>query len=296
MCGIGLLVGSYITYDVLPAIGVGYANSGFSQMSGTLRQIFYGIGLGLALGILIRRASAIGTLAVLGPGIYLITRALNQAAFNLSQSWEEIIRGALIGFVLGYAYEYVRRGKETESKPHAAKSKLVWVAIISFLAITISVIAWLSLSPPLTPYYWGFDQGPQGWGAPGKYMDISVPKIKDGYLTFASTGNDPQLTSHAALRIVALATPIITIRMRVTGGQGYEGQIFFITTLDPNWDETKSVVFTLDGDGTFGTYNILMSENPAWRDVITEIRVDPVNDPSGTNLQFAIDYISVHAP
>jgi len=84
--------------------------------------------------------------------------------------------------------------------------------------------------------------------------------------------------------------------MRIIQGQGTVGQIFFLTDQDSNWDESKSVVFILDQDGTFQTYNILMSETPAWRGTVTKIRLDPVNDPTTINIQFAIDYISVHAP
>jgi hypothetical protein len=84
--------------------------------------------------------------------------------------------------------------------------------------------------------------------------------------------------------------------MRLIQGQGTVGQIFFTTNQDNNWDETKSVIFTLRQDGIFRTYSILMSENPAWQGTITQIRFDPVNDPNKANIQFAIDYISVHAP
>jgi hypothetical protein len=168
--------------------------------------------------------------------------------------------------------------------------------MIGLLAFVLPVVISLSRPAPLTPYRWDFDSGPQGWGSPGKYADITVPKIKDGQLTFTSTGNDPQIVSRTALRIFASTTPVITIRMRVTQGQGPDGQIFFITNEDQNWDETKSVEFALEQDGTFRTYNVLMSESPAWQGVITEIRLDPANAPSKMNIQFAIDYISVHAP
>jgi len=111
MCGIGLFVGAYVAFDVLPAIGVQYANSEFSVKNITLYQPFLGLGLGLALGLLIRRMSAIAVLALLGAGMYLITRALNVEFFNFSSLWESSIRGMLIGLVLGYGYGYMRRAK-----------------------------------------------------------------------------------------------------------------------------------------------------------------------------------------
>ena len=113
ICGAGLLVGSYIAFSIFP-IGQ-YTSSTTLDRYNTLRQPFYGIGLGLALGLLSRRASAIGVLTVLFAGIYIMTRALNNELFNLSPSWENILRGALIGLVIGYGYGYMRRTKPQEN-------------------------------------------------------------------------------------------------------------------------------------------------------------------------------------
>jgi outer membrane protein assembly factor BamD (BamD/ComL family) len=296
ICGFGFLVGSYVAFDLHPAITGQYANSGFAARYAILRQIALGTGLGLAFGSFIRRISAIVVLALLGAGVFMVTSVLFSREFSDISSIPDAVRGALIGFVLGYGYAYMRTGNPLESKLLTARTKFVWPAIIGLLAIAIPFVIWLSRPAPLTPYRWNFDSGTQGWGSPGKYADVTVPKIKDGQLTFTSTGNDPYIFSHAALRIFASTTPVITIRMRVTQGQGPDAQIFFITNEDNNWDETKSVVFSLDQDGAFGTYNVLMSESPAWQGVITEIRLDPANAPRKTNIQFAIDYISVHAP
>ena len=296
ICGIGLLVGAYLALDVLPAIRGQYANSAFLDKNFTLRQLFLGIGVGLALGLLIRRTSAIGVLVVLGAGVFLIARALNAELFPVSSIWETAVRGSLIGLVMGYGYGYTRTPKPLEILQRPARTKWVWVGLFGLLAIAILGVIWRSTLPLFTPHLWDFDTSTQGWGSPGRYFDITVPKLKDGYLTFTSTGTDPQILSHAGLQIFASTTPIITIRMRVTQGQGPDGQIFFITNQDNNWDETKSVLFALDQDGAAGTYSVLMSESPAWQGVITEIRFDPANAPTGASIRFAIDYISVHAP
>ena len=295
ICGIGLLVGSFAALDVVPVLTGQYANSMFLERDITLRQPFLGIGLGLAFGLLIRRISAIGVLAILGVGIYMITRALNADVFDLPSIWEAVVRGGLIGLVLGYGFGYMRNAKPLDSKPPVAKAKLVWIAIIGFLAITIPVVIRLLSPPPFTSYRWDFDNSAEGWG---DYHDIAIgiPQAFNGSLRFKSTGDDPSFESPASLVIPASNTPVITVRMRIIQGQGTVGQIFFLTDQDSNWDESKSVVFILDQDGTFQTYNILMSENPAWRGTVTKIRLDPVNDPTTINIQFAIDYISVHAP
>jgi hypothetical protein len=295
ICGIGLLVGSFAALDVVPVLTGQYANSMFLERDITLRQPFLGIGLGLAFGLLIRRISAIGVLAILGVGIYMITRALNADVFDLPSIWEAVVRGGLIGLVLGYGFGYMRNAKPLDSKPPVAKAKLVWIAIIGFLAITIPVVIRLLSPPPFTSYRWDFDNSAEGWG---DYHDIAIgiPQAFNGSLRFKSTGDDPSFESPASLVIPASNTPVITVRMRIIQGQGTVGQIFFLTDQDSNWDESKSVVFILDQDGTFQTYNILMSETPAWRGTVTKIRLDPVNDPTTINIQFAIDYISVHAP
>jgi outer membrane protein assembly factor BamD (BamD/ComL family) len=291
--GIGLLVGSYVAYDILPLIKVEYANITLSDKYVTLQQLYLGIGLGLALGLLIRRSSASGVLAVLGAGIYMITRALNQDVLHLSDSWENLIRGALIGFVLGYGYGYLRKVKLGEIPPHPAKSKWVWVVMIGLLAIAVPVVIRLSSPPGLTSYRWNFTHSSEGWG---DYHDLATPAVGTGLLKIKSTGLDPSFESPSYLVISASETPVITLRMRIIQGQGTTGQIFFTTNRDSNWSEAKSVLFALDQGSIFHTYNILMAECPAWQGTITKIRLDPVGDPTKTNIQFEIDYVSVHAP
>jgi hypothetical protein len=290
--GIGLLVGSYVAFDILPLITVEYANSTLSDKYFTLRQPFLGMGLGLAFGILIRRASAIGVLAVLGAGIYMITLALNVEILNISPSWENIVRGALVGLVLGYGYGYLGNAKPLESKSRVTKTKLVWVAIIGLLALAVPIVIWLSSPPPITSYRWDFDNSTEGWGY---YNHLSVSQIRNGSLILKSTGLDPSFESPTPLVISASDTPVITVRMRIINGQGTIGQIFFLTDQDHRWGGDKVVAFLIEDDGVFHVYSILMSECPAWKDVIIKIRLDPVDNPAEANIQFVIDYISVHA-
>lgn len=147
ICGIGLLIGYSIRLVIVPAIvGQSYSVS-FPLRYNILSQISYGLGLGAGLGFLIRRASAIGVLAVLGAGIYMITRALNADVFDFPDIWKAVVRGALIGLVLGYGYGYTRKSKLLESKPgkeqqavihpNARKSILIGLMVLSGLAIVI---------------------------------------------------------------------------------------------------------------------------------------------------------------
>jgi tetratricopeptide (TPR) repeat protein len=142
-----------------------------------------------------------------------------------------------------------------------------------------------------TAYRWDFENGSDGWG---EYNHITSVRALDGYLTFKTTGIDPSFESPTPLEIVASQTPVITIRMRIIQGQSSEGQIYFVTNRDIYWGEAKKVTFLVEkDDGNFKTYDIAMTINSHWKDVITQFRVDPTNEPG---VEIAIDYISVHAP
>ena len=148
MCSLGLALGCFISLVIIPAVvGQSYSEI-FPLQNNILSQISYGIGLGLGLGFLIRRASAVGVLVVLGAGIYMITHSLNvEFINNISVFWGNIVRGALIGLVLGYGYGYMRKSKLLESQPgkeqkavmhtNARKSMMIGLVILSGLAIVI---------------------------------------------------------------------------------------------------------------------------------------------------------------
>ena len=109
VCGIGLLVGSFVGLVILPAMmGQSYVNT-FPEQYAVLRQICLGVGLGLAFGLFIRRASAIGVFIILGVGMYIFTVTLFSKEFFEISSIPDAVRGALIGLVLGYAYGYMRK-------------------------------------------------------------------------------------------------------------------------------------------------------------------------------------------
>jgi hypothetical protein len=145
----------------------------------------------------------------------------------------------------------------------------------------------------LTSFVWDFDSSTQDWGADLSHA-ISSPKSLDGSLIFKSTGFDPYISSPHPLKIDASATPVITIRMRRTQGQTSDWNIYFLTNKDKTGGEKKRVSFSIKNSSNFETYNILMSTNSGWKDIITEFRLDPPD--SAVDVQFEIDYISVHAP
>jgi outer membrane protein assembly factor BamD (BamD/ComL family) len=138
LCGIGLLVGSYVALVIVPKVtGPSYI---FPERYAILKQIFLGIGLGLAFGLSIRRALAIGVQAVLGAGIYMFTRG-NIELLGLLGVWGNIVRGALIGMVLGYGYGYMRKSKPQQNKSGPVIAKPNMIGIVGIVIIVIMIIS-----------------------------------------------------------------------------------------------------------------------------------------------------------
>jgi hypothetical protein len=84
----------------------------FPSLNLILRNIIYGIWFGIAFGLSTRRISDIAFLAILGSAIFTIT-AIYVANLNSPIMIESIVRGSLIGLVLGFGYAYITRGTET---------------------------------------------------------------------------------------------------------------------------------------------------------------------------------------
>jgi tetratricopeptide (TPR) repeat protein len=197
--------------------------------------------------------------------------------------------------------------KSPQSRPRIVNSKQV--GIIGSLVITLAIIilgsaqflhipigfsssptpsalaATESSTPSVssTPFIakiWNFDNGTEGWNSGS---DINAPKSTDGFLTFTTTGGDPWIFSPNPLQISASRTPFVTVRMRVTLTNSLSGAIFFVTSKDNNFDESKKKPFPLRASDAFEIYDIDMSKISTWQGVITQLRLDPVDDPGTVN-------------
>ncbi|MEW6401597.1 MAG: TIR domain-containing protein [Chloroflexota bacterium] len=93
LCALGLLLGYFATLLLMPPYG-------------NMRNIIWGLGLGIALGLPTRRISVISLLAILSSAIFTIT-SIYMAGVDWGEPWESTLRGALIGLVLGSGYAYV---------------------------------------------------------------------------------------------------------------------------------------------------------------------------------------------
>jgi hypothetical protein len=97
---------------------------------------------------------------------------------------------------------------------------------------------------------WEFESegNTEGWVA---WNQLSLLQVSQGSLIAQSTGNDPYMGS-PKFAIDAKTFPIIKINMSVSSGNS--AQLFFITSSDSNYDESKSLRFSVNGDGKFHTY------------------------------------------
>jgi hypothetical protein len=77
----------------------------------SLRNIVYGAIFGIVFGLSTRRVSIILILTILGIAIFTIS-SIYIARLSLDINVEAIIRGAMIGLVLGFGYAYLTKDFE----------------------------------------------------------------------------------------------------------------------------------------------------------------------------------------
>ncbi len=131
----------------------------------------------------------------------------------------------------------------------------------------------------------------EGWEA---WNDLAPLNVANGVLRTQSTGNDPYIAS-PNFSLNAAEYPILEIKMKLTSPRQQHGgfrdirtQFFFITTSDWYYDGKKSVwVPDILPWALFKVYRIDLSENQFWKGTITQIRLDPLAEEGGIE----IDYI-----
>jgi len=232
ICGIGLLAGYYTFLVVFPAVGGQSYLVEFPDRYHVLRNVILGIGLGLALGLLIRRASAIGVLAVLGAGIYMITRALNADVFTFPDIWKAVVRGALIGLVLGYGYGYMRKAEPSLDKPHLVVIKPIWIGIIGLLTVGVIAAVTALLGPD------NYVDTPRVSALTSSTVDLIVwapQNAIDGDVNTAWSSNGYDKPANTEWFVVDMGTPQKLARIRVVPrdvGYGFPLDFKFQTSND----------------------------------------------------------------
>lgn len=149
---------------------------------------------------------------------------------------------------------------------------------------------------PNVVYAWEYDTPGdlEGWGRDHyRYNDIESIQVANGFLNFNSFGSDPYINSPCCLTIQANETPIFEIRMKISATGYPDGEIYFITRTDENWNEAKVIRFKVYVDDNFHIYLISMVGNSNWKEIVTAFRIDPTNYGPA---EIQIDYIRVRSP
>ena len=109
---------------------------------------------------------------------------------------------------------------------------------------------------------WTFQAGTAGWTA----LHDCTLRVADGVLTVQSSGDDPYMIS-PPLRIEGP----FTVKLRAKCAIGGDGQIFWMTTQQPQTDEARSEHFKLLHDDQWHDYIVRLNAEG----VISQLRLDP---------------------
>ncbi|MCQ6559755.1 DUF5722 domain-containing protein [Paenibacillus mendelii] len=103
------------------------------------------------------------------------------------------------------------------------------------------------------------------------------------------TGTDPQLQS-APISAAAASKNKVTIRMK-NNTNATIAKLYWTTNTSPGYDAAKSVSFTVTAnDDRYREYVVDLSGTASWANTVTQLRVDPADNSSGSGT-FSIDYV-----
>ena len=144
--------------------------------------------------------------------------------------------------------------------------------------------------PANTVWSFNTDGDFEGWSG---WNQITGQTVSGGALHLTVTGSDPFFV-RSGLNINGARNPYVYVNVR-NATAANRGQVFWITSADPNWDEPKKVDFTITTNSSaFQTYELNMSGYSNWiGQTITGLRVDPIDSGSVTSGLVDIDFIAV---
>jgi|GEM_PF-801393 len=116
---------------------------------------------------------------------------------------------------------------------------------------------------------WTFDSNGnmEGWTT----YDSSG-SVSSGSMHLAITGGDPYIISPDNLGVAA-SNGHVYIRMQNNTG-AITGELFFTTNADTSWSAGKALVFDIDANSGYTTYDVDMSAVAGWSGTIKQIRID----------------------
>jgi alpha-L-rhamnosidase len=139
------------------------------------------------------------------------------------------------------------------------------------------------------PVAWNFntDGNAEGW----ILTHALSGSVSGGYYNLTISGSDPYMHSPDNLGVDASKYKKVKIRLK-NSTTDTAAQLYWITTVDAAWSETKHSNFTINAnDSGYTDYIIDLSANSYWTGTIRQLRLDPVaNVSSGTT---SIDSIMI---
>lgn len=141
---------------------------------------------------------------------------------------------------------------------------------------------------------WRFDADTMGWTAPNHVSGFRWANERgDKGLSGELTGNDSRLLSRNNLRLSIGSNRMLHVRMR-NSSDSRLAHVYFITSADRTWNETKSRSFAITARSGYLTYNLDMSGVSGWREgSLYQLRLDPSDDAT-TRGQFDIDRVYIN--
>ncbi|MFC3799520.1 DUF5722 domain-containing protein [Cohnella sp. GCM10012308] len=130
------------------------------------------------------------------------------------------------------------------------------------------------------------DGNSEGWVAENHITGLAV---SGGYLQGTLGGTDPFVTRYGIAENAAVNQRFV-IRMK-NATTATKGKLYWTTQSDGTRSESKSRTFDIvPNDNQYREYAIDLSGTSTWANTITQLRVDPSDNGSGTG-SFSIDYI-----
>ncbi len=121
---------------------------------------------------------------------------------------------------------------------------------------------------------------------------INKPVISGGYYNGDIIAQDPFIRTGSDINYDLRMVKLVKIKYR-NSTSATKAQVYFTTTTDPEWNETKSKKFTIYAyDSNYTEYTIDMSDVPRWAGTLKQLRFDPITN-TGEMGNFSIEHIKL---
>lgn len=140
-------------------------------------------------------------------------------------------------------------------------------------------------------FLWNFNTNGnlEGWQAAQQV----TASVTGGNLNLTIQGSDPQIKSPDNLNALTTVFKALKVRLK-NNTTATTARVFFTTTMDPSFSESKAKSFTLTANATtYSDYVIDLSTLSTWTGTIKQFRIDPVNQGGISSGTSNIDYVQL---